>query len=110
MRRKDTSKLLNEWKSFLNEVESSEIDQEQSPDIDLSSYEDPMSVSEDIEDILSSMSEEIGLAPDQVTAVLDKLSKLSNEQIAAAAEYHNQRAFGSEPLERDEDLALFPER
>ena len=55
------------------------------------------------------MSEEIGLVPDQITAVLDKLSKLSAEQIAAAAEYHNARAFSGEPLEHDEDLSLFPE-
>ena len=103
MKRKDTSKLLNEWKNFLNEVESGESK------MDLSSYEDPRGVNEDIEDILSSMSEEIGLVPDQITAVLDKLSKLSAEQIAAAAEYHNARAFSGEPLEHDEDLSLFPE-
>tara|TARA_Y100000592_G_scaffold74335_1_gene115898 strand:- start:1536 stop:1868 length:333 start_codon:yes stop_codon:yes gene_type:complete len=109
MKRKDTSKLLNEWKNFLNEVENSGIEQSQSPDIDFSSYEDPRGVNEDIKDILSSMSEEIGLVPDQITAVLDKLSKLSAEQIAAAAEYHNARAFSSEPLEHDEDLSLFPE-
>ena len=104
MKRKDTSKLLNEWKNFLNEVESGE------PEMDFSSYgdEDPISVNEDIESIINSMAEEIGLAPDQITAVLDKLSKLPAEKIAAAAEYHNARAFSGEPLEHDEDLSLYP--
>ena len=102
MKRKDTSKLLNEWKSFLNEVESGE------PEMDFDSYEDPRGVNEDIESILNSMAEEIGLAPDQITAVLDKLSKLPAEKIAAAAEYHNARAFSGEPLEHDEDLSLYP--
>ena len=101
MKRKDTSKLLNEWKSFLNEVESGE------PEMDFSSYEDPRGVNEDIESILSSMSEEIGLAPDQISLVLEKLSGMSADQIAAAAKYHNERAFSSEPLEHDEDLSVF---
>ena len=106
MKRKDTSKLLNEWKNFLNEVESGE------PQIDFGSYGDPRSVNEDIESILSSMSEEIGLAPDQIALVLEKLSGMSADQIAAAAKYHNERAFKSsesEPLEHDSDLSVFPE-
>ena len=108
MKRKDTSKLLNEWKNFLNEVESSDLDQ--SSEMDYSSYEKPKDVNLDVKTILGAMEEEIGLTPDQITAVLNKVSKLSADQISAAAEYHNERAFGSDPLEHDEDLALFPER
>ncbi len=108
MKRKDTSKFLNEWKSFLSEAENSELDQ--SSEIDLSSHEDPRDVNLDIETIIGAMEEEIGLTPDQIALVLDKVSKLSAEQISAAAEYHNARAFSGEPLEHDEDLSLYPER
>ena len=101
MKRKETSKLLNEWKSFLNEVESGE------PEMDLSSYEDPRGVNEDIESILNSMAEEIGLAPDQIALVLEKLSNMSADKIAAVAEYHNARAFSNEPLENDKNLSVF---
>ena len=107
MKRKDTSKLLNEWKSFLNE---SQIDNEF---IDSLSYEDRnalnadsgFEVSEDGEAIFSAL-HAMGLKDKDIVDILNMMSKLSPESIAELAEEFEEEVFGNyEELEQDPDLS-----
>ena len=113
MKRKDTSILLNEWKSFLNEsqLDTEFIDSLSDEDRNALNNNNSREVNKDIETILGAMEDEIGLTPEQINAVLNKIKNLSAATISAAAEYHNERAYGSddEPLEYDKDLSLYPE-
>lgn len=107
MKRKDTSKLLNEWKSFLNE---SQIDNEF---IDSLSYEDRnalnadsgFEVNEDGKAIFSAL-HTMGLKDEDIVVILNMMSKLTPGSIAKLVEEFEEEAFGDyEELEQDPDLS-----
>ncbi len=107
MRRQDTSKLLNEWKSFLNE---SQIDDEfidNLSDEDRNALNSPSTreVNEDKEAIFSAL-HEMGLDDKDIVDVLNMMSGMPPGSIAELAEEFEAEAFGSrEGLEEDPDLS-----
>lgn len=107
MKRKETSKLLNEWKSFLNE---SQLDTDALENFDdanalNATYEEASEVNEDkraIFDALHSM----GLDDKDIIDVLNMMSGMPPGSIAELAEEFEAEAFGSrEGLEEDPDLS-----
>tara|TARA_B100000131_G_scaffold294830_1_gene311320 strand:- start:387 stop:731 length:345 start_codon:yes stop_codon:yes gene_type:complete len=113
VKRKDTSKLLNEWKSFLNEVENNEI--EKSPSMDFDSINNrqveqrslSLGENEDFETIIGIMFEK-GKSAEEIQTELQRLAQKSTEEIAAIAQNIND-SFYEDPLENDEDLSFLPE-
>ena len=102
MKRKETSKLLNEWKNFLNEVENNEM--VEMPTMD-SQNNLNLSVNEDLETIVGVMFEK-GMEAEEIHAALQRLSQLTPEDIAAKAQEYND-SFYPAPLEKDEELSQF---
>jgi len=107
MKRKDTSKLLNEWKSFLNE---SQIDNEfidNLSDEDRNALNSPSAREEnkDKESVYTALYE-MGLADEDILNVLNMMSGLPPGKIAELAEFFEEAAFGNrESLEQDPDLS-----
>ena len=108
MKRKDTSKLLSEWKSFLNEVDKNEI--QQLPELDSDSFEDSnvsRSVNEDFETIAAAINvlyDDAGLVTSELNSILNNLRVKSPSEIARIADRYNQKAFDSN-LEEDPHLS-----
>ena len=104
MKRKDTSRLLNEWKSFLNEVDKNEI--QQLPELDSDSFE-ARSVNEDFETIAAAINvlyDDAGLVTSELNSILNNLRGKSPSEIARIADRYNQGAFDSN-LEEDPHLS-----
>lgn len=98
MKRKDTSKLLNEWKSFLNE---SQLDTDA-----LNNFErlpSSREIDESIKSIISSLYE-MGLDQKDVDDVVSHIKELSPESIEQLDDEFSSEAFGGD-LEDDEDLS-----
>ena len=106
MKRKDTSKLLNEWKSFLNE--SSE-DIPNSPMLDREAlakfdrFPDPAEINESLKSIMSSLFE-MGLEQEDVDQIIDQIKTLAPKTIDKLDDEFNSEAFGGS-LEEDPHLA-----
>jgi len=107
MKRKETSKLLNEWKSFLNE---SQLDTDALENFDdanalNATYKEASEVNEDKEAIFSALSE-MGLDEKNISDILNMLSGMNASSIAELAEEFDEQAFGSrEELEKDMHLS-----
>ena len=107
MKRKETSKLLNEWKSFLNE---SQLDADALENFDDANalnapYEEPRGVDEDKEAIFWALSQ-MGLNEKNISDVLNMLSGMKSSSIAELAEEFDEQAFGNhEELEKDIHLS-----
>ena len=107
MKRKDTSRLLNEWKSFLNE---SKIDKEfinslSDEDRNALNVVSDNEVNEDKRAIFSAL-HVMGLDDKDIVDVLNMMSKMSPGSIAKLAEEFEEEAFGDyEELEQDPDLS-----
>jgi hypothetical protein len=107
MKRKETSKLLNEWKSFLNE---SQLDTDALENFDdanalNTTYEEAREADEDKEAIFSALSE-MGLDEKNISDILNMLSGMKSSSIAELAEEFDEQAFGSrEELEKDTHLS-----
>ena len=100
MKRKDTSKLLNEWKKD-NEFIDSLPDEDRNALNVVSDNE----VNEDKEAIFSAL-HEMGLDDKDILEVLNMMSGMSPGSIAKLAEDFDEEAFGSrEGLEQDPDLS-----
>ncbi len=98
MKREDTSRLLNEWKSFLNE---SKLDTDA-----LQKFErlpDPSEIDESIKSIISSLFE-MGLKQEDVDDVVEHIKELSPESIEKLDDEFSTEAFGGD-LEDDEHLS-----
>lgn len=98
MKREDTSRLLNEWKSFLNE---SKLDTDA-----LQKFErlpDPSEIDESIKSIISSLFE-MGLKQEDVDDVVEYIKELSPESIEQLDDEFSTEAFGGD-LEDDEHLS-----
>ena len=98
MKREDTSRLLNEWKSFLNE---SKLDTDA-----LQKFErlpDPSEIDESIKSIISSLFE-MGLKQEDVDDVVEHIKELSPESIEQLDDEFSTEAFGGD-LEDDEHLS-----
>ena len=106
MKRKDTSKLLNEWKSFLNEspkdVPSTDmLDREA-----LSKFNrlpDPAEIDESLKSIISSLFE-MGLEQEDVDQVIDQIKMLSPKSIDQLDNEFSSEAFDGD-LEEDPHLS-----
>tara|TARA_B100001059_G_scaffold91471_1_gene90386 strand:+ start:542 stop:877 length:336 start_codon:yes stop_codon:yes gene_type:complete len=109
MKRKETSKLLNEWKSFLSENdENNEIQQRPGLDSDsLKNSNIASSVNEDFETIAAAINvlyDDAGLVTSELNAILNDLRTKSPEEISRIADRYNQKAFGGN-LEEDPHLS-----
>lgn len=106
MRRKDTSKLLNEWKSFLNE---SPEDIPNSPMLDREAlakfdrFPDPVEIDESLKSIMGSLFE-LGLEQKDVDQVIDQIKTLAPKTIDKLDDEFNSEAFGGD-LEEDPHLS-----
>ena len=108
MQRKDTSKLLNEWKSFLNEVDNNDIQQRSELDFDsLKNSNIASSVNEDFETIAAAINvlyDDAGLVTSELNSILNNLRGKSPSEIERIADRYNQKAFGGD-LEEDPHLS-----
>tara|TARA_B100000927_G_scaffold270105_1_gene245999 strand:+ start:12086 stop:12415 length:330 start_codon:yes stop_codon:yes gene_type:complete len=107
MKRKDTSKLLNEWKSFLNEsqIDNEFIDNLSDENRNALNSPSAREVNEDKEAIFSAL-HEMGLEDKDILEVLNMMSGMSPGSIAKLAEDFDEESFGSrEGLEQDPDLS-----
>ena len=110
MKRKDTSKLLNEWKNFLNEVENNEMELSPDTGFDVDKNrevrQDSLSENEDFETIIGIMFEK-GKSSEEIHAEIQRLAQKSPEEIAAIAQNTND-SFYEDSLEDDEHLSFSP--
>ena len=107
MKRKDTSKLLNEWKNFLNEsqIDNEFIDSLPDEDRNALNVASDNEVNEDKEAIFSALYE-MGLKEKEISNILNMLSGMTAVNIAKLAEEFDEEAFGSRAgLEEDPDLS-----
>ena len=106
MKRKDTSKLLNEWKSFLNESpedvpNSGMLDREALAKFD--KFPDPVEIDESLKSIMSSLFE-MGLEQKDVDQIIDQIKMLSPKSIDQLDNEFGSEAFGGN-LEEDPHLS-----
>ena len=112
MKRKDTSRLLNEWKNFLNEAERNEMEKSPSMNFDFDKNREvdqsdlDLSGSEDFETIIGIMFEK-GKSAEEIQSELQRLAQKSPEEISLIAKNIND-SFYEDPLENDEDLSHLP--
>tara|TARA_B100001063_G_C16704640_1_gene524500 strand:- start:898 stop:1227 length:330 start_codon:yes stop_codon:yes gene_type:complete len=107
MKRKDTRKLLNEWKNFLNEsqIDNEFIDSLPDEDRNALNVVSNNEVNEDKEAIFSAL-HEMGLDDKDILEVLNMLSGMPPESIAKLAEDFEEEAFTSRNgLGADPDLS-----
>ena len=105
MKRKETSKLLNEWKSFLNESpedvpSSTMLDKEALANFD--SFPDSAEINESLKSIMSSLFE-MGLKQKDVDQIIDQIKMLSPKSIDQLDDEFSSEAF-SDNLEEDPHL------
>jgi hypothetical protein len=102
MKRKETSKLLNEWKSFLNESpETAMLDREALAKFD--KFPDPAEIDESLKSIMSSLFE-MGLEQKDVDQIIDQIKMLSPNSIDQLNDEFSSEAFGGN-LEEDPHLS-----
>ena len=107
MKRKDTSRLLNEWKSFLNEsqIDNEFIDSLPDEDRNALNVVSDKEVNEDKKAIFSALNQ-MGLDDKDILEVLNMLSGMSPGSIAKLAEDFEEEAFAiRDNLEEDPDLS-----
>jgi len=100
MKRKDTSKLLKEWKSFLNENQEDQIDQEfiqNTPRLP-----DDRSMNDSMESIKASLFD-LGLKEEDIDSTLEQIKMLSPKSVEELDDEFNEEALSS--LEDDEHLS-----